>query len=333
MNRRLCSFNMRKWFRLSRHRLLLWRFLEGIFLLIEPLARRVGFRLAFQVYEIRSTKKDLRFESVRLVKKDTKEIGILIQGPVSDIPFLNETISTYKRNFLNSSIVLSTWKNNPQISQVLEVEGLTIVENEIPSNKGTANLNLQTLSTISGINTLIEQGTQYILKTRTDQVLFSNRALDLLLNRLKTSPHSNFQRIVTTDFNSFLFRPYSPNDQLLFGRSGVLLDFWSAYWKRKSEVSKFQEDWAEKLLVRCYLQELEIPFKNTLLQSLEIYRDLYSFIDCEDLDLYWKKGTHRTLRSRFPQQTFPSEHSFVRFTDWIQMQENLDFFISAYNEI
>ena len=160
-----------------------------------------------------------------------------------------------------------------------------------------------------------------------------NRALDLLTLRLESSPESGYERVVTTDFNSFLFRPYSPNDQLMFGSIETIFRFWSANLKRISDISSTQEDFAEKVLLRTYLEDQGLTFDNSHLQSLEIYRDLYSFIDNEDLNLYWNKGTHRSLASRFPQQVFPSEFSFVRFTDWMRLQYDLGPYLNAYTRM
>ena len=298
----MLSFLMKFQPRRSILRHYLWRLLEKIFKFIEKPAQRVGIKLAFQVYDIDFVNTSLTLEEKSPTKVGRKLVGILIQGPIGDVNFINDMVRIYETNFPSSRIVLSTWKDESKISEVRETENLTIIENERPKNSGISNVNLQTVSTFSGIKTLRDLGADFILKTRSDQILLSNRALDLLTYRLDSSPASGYERIVTTDFNSFLFRPYSPNDQLMFGSVETIFRFWSANVERISDISSTKDDFAEKVLLKSYLEDQGLTFDNSHLQSLEIYRDLYSFIDNEDLNLYWNKGTHRSLASRFPQQ-------------------------------
>jgi len=309
-----------------------WRFLERIFKFIDLLARFVGVKVAFQVFET-SQRFDLpspSFNKTSLLPK----IGIVIQGPISNPIILNETLAIYRRNFPNSPISLSTWKDDQYLPSINVGNEISVIENTYPENPGISNLNFQAVSTVAGINSLKNSGCDFVLKTRTDQVLYNSRALDLIYDRFIKAQLKEFERILTTDFNSFLFRAYSPSDQLMFGKVETLSILWSSYMSSDSRKSSDDiEDFAERKLVRAYIGALGIPFENTLKQSLEIYRDLYAFIDNEELDLFWHKGTYRVLRSRFPQQYFPSLDSFVRYSDWLRLQSDLDFYLNAYESI
>ena len=136
----------------------LWRLLEKIFKFIEKPAQRVGIKLAFQVYDIDFVNTSLTLEEKSPTKVGRKLVGILIQGPIGDVNFINDMVRIYETNFPSSRIVLSTWKDESKISEVRETENLTIIENERPKNSGISNVNLQTVSTFSGIKTLRDLG-------------------------------------------------------------------------------------------------------------------------------------------------------------------------------
>jgi hypothetical protein len=236
--------------------------------------------------------------------------------------------------FPEAALCLSTWENEPSVSQFRQIRNLQIVENARPKDPGISNLNFQAVSTYEGLSTLEDFGVDNVLKIRSDQAILNTAALERMQKRLVTIPPNKLQRILTTDFNSFLFRPYSANDQLMYASLQTLKEFWSAYLNRESYgIIDLKDDFAERLLLKSYLGYLGIPFEGTLRQSLIAYRDLYCFIDNEELDLFWIKGTHRNLRSRFSQQVFPSYDSFVRFSDWLQLQDSVDIYLDYFSNI
>ena len=261
-------------------------------------------------------------------------IGILIQGPITHPQFLIDTLFNYSKMFPEAALCLSTWENEPSVSQFRQIRNLQIVENARPKDPGISNLNFQAVSTYEGLSTLEDFGVDNVLKIRSDQAILNTAALERMQKRLVTIPPNKLQRILTTDFNSFLFRPYSANDQLMYASLQTLKEFWSAYLNRESYgIIDLKDDFAERLLLKSYLGYLGIPFEGTLRQSLIAYRDLYCFIDNEELDLFWIKGTHRNLRSRFSQQVFPSYDSFVRFSDWLQLQDSVDIYLDYFSNI
>ena len=139
-------------------------------------------------------------------------------------------------------------------------------------------------------------------------------------------------RIVTTDFNSFLFRLYSPNDQFMFAKTEKLMEFWNAAntdWRKLQSITGPVES---KFLI-SFLRAKGMPVRQDLRSSLEIYRDIYAFMNYEDLDLVWNKGSFRNLRSRFPQEFYPSSSSFVRHQDWLNLQQSMDSYIEDAGRI
>ena len=319
---------------IQRMRFRLWRVIEFLFNFLDSITKKARIQIAFHVFELENSSKKFPIVPNFIHDFSERKIGILIQGPVLDVGFINQSVERYSKWYPHSPIVLSTWENEVRLPEIKEIPNLTVVVNTQPNNPGISNLNYQAKSTLSGINRLDELQCNYILKSRTDQTFFNDRALEVLFSRLENSPKGYFKRIVTTDFNSFLFRPYSPNDQLMFGETETISRFWNSYFDRANfGIIDSESDFAEKLLLRSYLGSLGITFEATHRQSLSIYRDLYSFVDHEDLDLFWKKGTHRTLRSRFPQTNFPSTNSFVRYFDWESLQRDLNPYLVLFKEV
>jgi hypothetical protein len=323
---------MRKIFSLVKWRALVLRLLEKLFILLEPIFNKAGLRVVFHTYERRYAGYALKTMPFKV--RGVPRIGILIQGPITHPQFLIDTLFNYSKMFPEAALCLSTWENEPSVSQFRQIRNLQIVENARPKDPGISNLNFQAVSTYEGLSTLEDFGVDNVLKIRSDQAILNTAALERMQKRLVTIPPNKLQRILTTDFNSFLFRPYSANDQLMYASLQTLKEFWSAYLNRESYgIIDLKDDFAERLLLKSYLGYLGIPFEGTLRQSLIAYRDLYCFIDNEELDLFWIKGTHRNLRSRFSQQVFPSYDSFVRFSDWLQLQDSVDIYLDYFSNI
>ena len=323
---------MRKFSPLVKWRSLVLRLLEKIFILLEPIFSKAGLRVVFHTYERRYEGYALKTMPFKV--KGGPRIGILIQGPITHPQFLADAFANYSKIFPEAVVCLSTWENEPLVSQFRQIRNLHIVENSRPKNPGVSNLNLQAVSTYEGLSKLEEFGADNVLKIRSDQAILNTAALERMQKRLVTIPPKKFKRILTTDFNSFLFRPYSANDQLMYASVDTLKEFWGAYLNRETYGTiDSKDDFAERLLLKSYLGFLGIPFEGTLRQSLTAYRDLYCFIDNEELDLFWIKGTHRTLRSRFAQQVFPSHDTFVRFSDWLQLQDSVDIYLDYFSNM
>lgn len=323
---------MREFSPLVKWRALVLRLLEKLFILLEPIFNRAGLRVVFHAYERRYAEYAAKTMPFRV--RGGPRIGILIQGPITHPQFLIDTLVNYSKMFPEATLCLSTWENEPLVSQFRQIRSLHIVENSRPKNPGVSNLNFQAVSTFEGLSKLEEFGADNVLKIRSDQAILNTAALERMQKRLGSVPPVKFERILTTDFNSFLFRPYSANDQLMYASLETLKGFWSAYLNRETYGTiDSTNDFAERLLLKSYLGFLGIPFEGTLKQSLIAYRDLYCFIDNEDLDLLWIKGTYRTLRSRFSQQFFPSYDSFVRFSDWLQLQDSVDLYLDYFSNV
>ena len=91
--------------------------------------------------------------------------GIVIQGPTN---YYKEVLKSYK-NVPN--IVWSTWDDEPLENIEYIKKYIPVVLNKKPSFSGHLNINMQTISTIGGVNYLKEKGINEILKVRGDVII------------------------------------------------------------------------------------------------------------------------------------------------------------------
>jgi hypothetical protein len=225
-------------------------------------------------------------------------------------------------------VIVSTWKSSdPGIVKNLKLLGAEVVLSDEPDIPGPSNANYQVTSTLAGIKKLQDLGVSNCLKTRVDQVLYNSRSLNLLRNL----SNDYEDRLITTDFNSFLFRLFSANDQLMFGKTSLLEEFWVA-----SKDLEWQSDAnspIEAKLLQKFLRARGIIKSHNIVESLETYRDFYYFVDFEDLDLFWHKGSYRDLRARFSQVVYPSNYSFIRSYDWRMLNNDLGPYVQDYEKL
>ena len=265
----------------------------------------------------------------RTVNRSISDTGIVIQGPVNNMGIqIGKTVELYREMWPGALVIVSTWKSSdPGIVKNLKMLGAEVVLSDEPDIPGPSNANYQVTSTLAGIKKLQDLGVSNCLKTRVDQVLYNSRSLNLLRNL----SNDYEDRLITTDFNSFLFRLFSANDQLMFGKTSLLEEFWVA-----SKDLEWQSDAnspIEAKLLQKFLRARGIIKSHNIVESLETYRDFYYFVDFEDLDLFWHKGTYRDLRARFPQVVYPSNYSFIRSYDWRMLNKDLGPYVQDFERL
>ena len=154
---------------------------------------------------------------------DIDDSAIVIQGPVVyDNNYTALTCKLYRRRYPKIPIVVSTWKGvRDEFKKFCAEQNVTVLENEMPENHGSHNVNLQMTSSHKGIEFVRDNtSAKFVLKTRADNRI--NRP-DFLLhfrNLLKTFPLNGDKlqsRIVVTDWYTFRFYPFNICDFLSFG--------------------------------------------------------------------------------------------------------------------
>lgn len=299
------------------------KLIEKLMRLINNKLQRRGYQLNYGLNDFNSHSNVLRSRPPNKCKNE--KTAILIQGPIRNPILTNKTLEFYRNNFKDVGVILSTWENDPNLKEVNVRNVSRIVKNQPPLIAGIQNLNFQMKSTVAGLRCAQNDGYVYVVKTRSDQAMLSNAALDRLHNRLASTNDSGHERILTTDFNSFIFRPFHMNDQFQFFTVETGLRFWDESLEEvRNLVSTTNDEFPERYLNRRYLRRLGMMDTFDIQVSLKAIRDLYVILDYEELELVWFKGTARDLRFRFPQKVFPWEWSFCRYSDWLELQKDID---------
>jgi len=281
-------------------------------------------------YRIKPLKTSLRkvYPHESLVNR-FRETGIVIQGPI--VPKITVKLcKRYKALYPETRIVLSTWQNqnSNDLASIREM-GIHVLENVTPEHAGPANVNLQIKSTISGIIYCKSLKCKYVLKNRSDVLLSADTFLENLHTLFSTFSQDS-KKIVIPSYNSFLFRLYSPTDQIQFGKIDVLEEFWNS-----PTVEKDTKDFrfAESYLLRGYLARSNRETKDTITDSLLVLRDHFIVADNESLGLVLNKGTKADVSNRWGKQGFPEISSQITFWIWLDLQSNLENYVDLYKKI
>src|SRR4029079_1102553 len=76
--------------------------------------------------------------------------------------------------FPGARLILSTWKTESDaVLNAFRKLGIEVVQSDPPEKPGQQNINFQLVSSRAGVERAAEMGAQYVLKTRTDQRLYS----------------------------------------------------------------------------------------------------------------------------------------------------------------
>ena len=193
---------------------------------------------------------------------DFQTLAIVMQGPlILKDNFTIETLKLYRNFFPTVKIILSTWDTEDE-EYVNKVRKLNIIvlQNKKPALAGIANINLQIASSTTGINHAKKLGCKYVLKTRTDQRIYSDHFLQFIYASLKKFPltHRSAQkeRIIAFNLNTFMFRPYSVSDMINFGHVDDMIKYWCLEYDTRGledlPVSNTLIGWSKQRLAEVY---------------------------------------------------------------------------------
>jgi hypothetical protein len=231
------------------------------------------------------------------------------------------------KTYPNVKVVLSTWEDE-EISEFKSLLGknFEIRQSNKPSNSGPSNINLQILSTIAGINALSKFECTHILKTRTDVFLGNPQFLNYL-SWMKSK--GNPQAIVFSSFNSFLFRLYSPTDQVMFGTTADITRYWSIDLVEEEESVRIPE----KYLFQKYLESNGFEVSESFSSYLASLKEFAVIADHEQLGQVWNKGVFTSLSSRWRGNTFPNVMSPLSVWLWESIQNDDPYLQELYEKI
>lgn len=258
-------------------------------------------------------------------------IAIIIAGPlITKDDFTLNTLRLYRRNFPEAQLILSTWKNScPKTIRKIEETKTEIVLSTPPENPGIANVNLQIKSTTAAFDCVRKFAPDYVMKTRTDQRIYSNTAVELCLAAIKTFEISGSgvqsERIVTIDLNTYKNRLYSITDMFNFGCTEDMIKYWCVPFDNRQADECVQSDtlleWAQMELAEVYFTSNFMRcIHREILWTEDDYkaflRDHFIVLPAAELDLYWPKYTRKEYRNR---SYHDHERAEVTFSDWLSL--------------
>ena len=251
--------------------------------------------------------------------REKRPNGIIVQGPIVPGKTL-EICSYYSKDHPETKVVLSSWDDEDvKAFAEIKAKNFSIVLSKKPDVSGVANVNLQIVSSSAGIKELAEYGCTHILKTRTDTLLSNQNLINYLEHRLG---QGSYNSLLFSSFNSFLFRLYSPSDQVVYGSVENLTHYFDKPFDLPQDSSQF----AEKLLFINYLRQFDFDCQENLKQSLVALRDFAVIADHHHLGQIWNKGSYSSLAYRWRGTSFPNKMSQIESWHWDIMQTDLNYF-------
>lgn len=181
-------------------------------------------------------------------KLNKDEAAIILQGPLyTRESFTVKTIRLYRQIFPNAMLIVSTWSDeNAEMLKAIEEQGCVVIKTKPMEFGGCNNINRQLTTSKKGVCYAKEHGAKYIMKSRTDQRMYSPDAIDYmkaLVDKFPVPPGEGgpMARMVMVDmFGSkpFDVYPFWLQDYMYFGR-------------------------AEDMDMMFSMEESSLPYKNT----------------------------------------------------------------------
>ncbi len=257
--------------------------------------------------------------------KDYSECAIAIQGPVVLANrFTMETLLLYKKYFPGALLILSVWEDeDPTTLAEARTAGIDVVLSKNLPHGGPININRQITTSRAGVEHARERGGTYILKTRSDQRMYSPALLSYLLHLLTCFPPYDAHargRIIGMSANNARKKLYQFPDHVSFGYAEDMSAYWSAPLIEDPNIVLpfFQAErpfTAEAYLCSEYAKKLGLTVGNSEGDYLSLLGRYFAIADVSALDWYWyKRGS---AYRRF------SEHREFVYTQ--RRDEKLDF--------
>jgi hypothetical protein len=266
--------------------------LKRLHLILREIELKENILLTYSTFAPRTT------EATFPPRKELPANAIILQEPILvEDYFTFHTCENYLKLFPETKVILSTWLDeNISLFNSITDPNFHLLLNKKPVDRGIQNMNMQISSTSNGIQLAKKLNCEFVLKTHTDQGFYSNTALSYLHSLSNGPVDGQGMRLVSTTFNTFLFRKYAVNDQFMFGPMLEMDCYWDldAEFPQDIEGEDFPPE--ARLLIR-YLKNKGWEFDNSLQQSLEIYRDHFQFANSDNLKLIWRNISNLGLYS------------------------------------
>lgn len=262
---------------------------------------------------------------------DTSDTTIVIQGAIEHrSDFTAQTVRHYRVAFPDSPIVVSTWQDEePAVLEGIADLGARIITSADPGNPGPSNFNRQVISTRAGVEEALSGGAKYVWKTRSDQRVYSPRAIELFRTLMMlfppTDPGTAAGRIVVPSANTLRNRMYGASDQMQFGMGSDLLRLWSLELDPRGpdftasaapSGSRWEDlDLCETRINSRYIAGTGRNLRFSPEDSWRALVDLYCVVDSCMIDLFWPK--YSLAEYRWRRYELPMDHEEVCFAEWL----------------
>lgn len=278
--------------------LLIRNFLERIELLF-------GY---FFVFKLRSIRIDKILSDYSAYTKTGEDFAIVMQGPViKKADFTFETLKLYRKVYPGIKIILSTWNDTDEtVIEKISKLNIHILKSELPAFPGDSNINYQLKSTIAGLKNLDESKVKYVLKTRTDQRIYSaSDYLNFMSGILESFPVSSGplkKRLIVSNLNMFRNRKYTVSDMFMFGTLSDMKIFWDVPFQEGVKIEDKNKEFYENKLAEAhftgyFFRNIGFVPEKTLEDSDRFLGMYFSVIDKNVLDLFWYKYNHTYERN------------------------------------
>lgn len=198
-------------------------------------------------------------------------VGVCFQGPVSA-----HTPGIVSRSPWPSRTVLSTWSNSETGSIRLDLGPRNLVLSSPLLFSGKGNVRNQKVSTVRGLQRLLEQGVEYSWKIRSDfEVLNLSSLTESILDS------GDFDGVAVIDW--VLHKKGYPMDFIQFGKTETLLEMWSGV-RTHSLITRVTEQKVSNSFARMFAKNN--PDRNAF-KSLRLLAT--SIVDLKGCDIVWHK--------------------------------------------
>lgn len=242
-----------------------------------------------------------------------KDVAIVMQGPiVSNNSFTYETLKLYRAKYPNSKIIFSTWfGQNQDVIELIKKLNVNVIESQTPEIRGNLNINLQLVSTVSGLHEANrDEKIKYVLKTRSDQriyqrcdflkffkeeILYSVGYVDGLKSKL-----------LICNLNTYRDRLYGVSDMFMFGFKEDMNLYWNIPFEEKNvpnisatlTFDKFiYASVGEGYLVNYFFKSVNYIPKWTISDSDLFFEKYFVIVSKEQIDIFWSKY-HKHLEDK-----------------------------------
>lgn len=268
----------------------------------------------------------------------SEKIAIVLQGPiVKENAFTIETIKLYRKNFPTVDLIVSTWENEDAatVQSLLDVGATVVLQSKYPTEDeniatgGISQVNFALCGTQPGLQWAKSQGFEYVLRTKTDQRLYSASYFIDALNLmdafpLKLNPPMRQERRLVVLGHMLKYMPYSVSEQGVFGTISDVTDYFSApmdmrpSWQGRTLMQWAQGPVSEAYYFVWYMKLLGREPEWTLDDSWNMIKDHFVIMDLDVADFYFQKyERHQEHRGRNYGRS--TTWQYFGFSEWLRL--------------